>query len=80
MDHCQHVRRINSIGINRIAADTWGTIYPKLLPPLQIAGKTMVRYSISILLRTCSRLLIELRGGCESSSSSTHPAAVADIS
>jgi len=39
LDHCQHVRRINSIGINRIAADTWGTIYPKLLPPLQIAGK-----------------------------------------
>ena len=39
MDHCQHVRRINSIGIDRIAADTWGTIYPKLLPPLQIAGK-----------------------------------------
>ena len=39
MDHCQHVRRINSIDINRIAADTWGAIYPKLLPPLQIAGK-----------------------------------------
>jgi hypothetical protein len=27
-NHCQHMRRINSIGINRIAADTWGTIYP----------------------------------------------------
>lgn len=39
LDHCQHWRRINSVGINRIAADTWGTIYPKLLPPLQIAGK-----------------------------------------
>ena len=25
MGHCQHVRRINSIGINRIAGDTWGT-------------------------------------------------------
>ena len=39
LDHCQHVRRIKSIGINRIAADTWGTIDPKLLPPQQIAGK-----------------------------------------
>ena len=39
LGHCQHVRRINSIGINRIAGDTWGTIYPKLMPQLQIAGK-----------------------------------------
>ena len=31
--------------------------------------------AISILLRTCSRLLIEPRGGCDISSSSTHPAA-----
>jgi hypothetical protein len=75
LDHCQHMRRIDSIGINRIAADTWGAIYPKLLPRCRSRGKTMVRFSISILLRTCSRLLAEPRGGCDSSSSSTHPAA-----
>ena len=38
MDHCQHLRRTNSIGINQIAADTWRTIYPNLLA-LQVAGK-----------------------------------------
>jgi hypothetical protein len=75
LDHCQHVRRINSIGINRMAADTWGTIYPKLLPPLQIAGKDDGPIQHQHTLRTCSRLLIEPRGSCESSSSSTHPAA-----
>ena len=71
MDHCQHVRRINSIGINRIAADTWGTIYPKLLPPLQIAGKDdgPIQHQ-----HTVADLLKEPRGGCDSSSSSTHPA------
>jgi hypothetical protein len=64
LDHCQHVRRINSIGINRIAADTWGTIYPKLLPPLQIAGKDdgpiQHQHTVADLLKAIDRTTREL--------------------
>jgi hypothetical protein len=59
LGHCQHVRRIDSIGINRIAADTWGTIYPKLLPPLQIAGKDdgpiQQQHTVADLLKAIDR-------------------------
>ena len=69
MDHCQHVRRSNSIGINQIAADTWRTIYPKLLPPLQIAGKEDGSIQHQLTVADLLKVLMERRGGCDSSSS-----------
>jgi hypothetical protein len=64
LDHCQHVRRINSIGINRMAADTWGTIHPKLLPALQIAGKDdgpiQHQHTVADLLKAIDRTTREL--------------------
>ena len=59
MGHCQHMRRIESIGINQIAADTWETIFPKLLRPLQIAGKDdgsiQQQHTVADLLKAMDR-------------------------